>query len=482
MADLMAEHRTVHELIDREESASFSEVRRYLRLPGFSDTGEGIEKSALATLDYLRGIGVADARLVETEGNPVVFGTLRSKRPGAKTLIVYGLYDLTPVVAEEWSADPLGASIVDAASIGLDPAIGQVLVSRGAHNHRGPGLATLLAVEAMLRTEGDVPCNLIFVIEGEEEIGSPSLPGFIEAHRDELAGAQGAWLPCMYEGADGTMTTMRGFKGSFWVELRCTGGEWGGTRDGRHLWAGHSAWLDAPMMTLVRALSSLIDDDDRLVIDGLDTLPLDITEEDRRDADELRAKIKANPAIEAAMRKGLNVARLRRGAPLEDLVERFMFGVNANIQGIVGGYTGPTFYTMLPGDAAARLDIRFPRGTDHEELTGLLRRHLDRRDFGDVQITKSYGYPAARTSMDDPLMTAGRRAAAAHGVGVETWPMYNGCCPASLFQSLGSGMPFSFAGLGQGERPHAPDEYIHLDAVNRLMHFTVSHLHAWARA
>ncbi|RII16085.1 hypothetical protein DSC45_15970 [Streptomyces sp. YIM 130001] len=475
-----AAHRRVHEAIDRDEAACLERVREYLRIPGFSATGEGIERSARVTLEHLRRIGVADARLVSTPRHPIVFGTLKSKRPDAKTLIVYGLYDLTPTIAEEWDVDPLGAEIVDAARVGLDASLGQVLVSRGAHNHRGPGLSVLMAVERMLQVEGDVPCHLVFVIEGEEEIGSPSLPAFIESHRDELAGAAGAWLPCMYE-AGGSMITHRGFKGTLWLELNCTGGSWGGSRTGRHLWAGHSAWMDAPLIQVVRALGSMIDEDNRLAVDGIYELELDLNEEDFEDARGLIEQVRLDPEAEAGMLRTLDVAKLRGGRSLADHLEQFMFGVNANIQGTYGGYDGPDYYTMLPGRAGAKLDVRFPKGTDHLELLGLVRAHLDRRGFEHVELVNTRGYRAARTPRTDPMLTSAAEAAAEYGVKNEVWPMYNGACPATHFQALGD-LPFSFAGLGEGERPHAPNEFIRLDAVKRLMHFTVSYLHAWADA
>lgn len=478
--ELREAHAQVHEAIDRDEKQCLDEVRRYLRTPGFSATGEGIERSAQLTLEHLLRTGASDARIVRTAGHPVVFGTLKSKRPHAKTLILYGLYDMTPTIEEEWDVDPLGAEVVDGTRIGLDASVGEVIVSRAAHNHRGPVLSTLLAIERMRALEGDVPCNLVFVIEGEEEIGSPNLPAFIDEHREELSGAHGAWLPCMYEAGD-SMITHRGFKGSLWVELNCTGGPWGGAVGGRHLWAGHSAWIDAPMIKVVRALGSMIDAGNRLVLDGMEDLRLDLTSEDYADGRELIAKVHQDPSVEAGMLRTLGVERMRGGLPLEDHFEQFMFGVNANIQGMSGGYDGPDYYTMLPGRAGAKIDVRFPKGTDHHELLRLMRAHLDRHGFADVDMLNTRGYSAARTAGDDPMLSSAARAAAEYGVANEVWPMYNGACPATHFQALGD-LPFSFAGLGEGERPHAPNEFIRINAVNRLMHFTVSYLHAWADA
>ena len=477
----MSRSTAVHAAIGGGADAALGRVREYLRVPGFSASGEGIAASATLTREHLARI-CDDARVVPTAGHPVVFGTRRSRRPEARTLVVYGLYDLTPTHPHEWRVDPLGATVLPAADLGLDPGLGDVLVSRGAHNHRGPVLAAIMAVEAMLTVEGDVPCHLVFVIEGEEEVGSPSLAGFLEEHRDVFAHVDGAWLPCMAEGTGGVMTVHRGFKGVLWFELFCAGGEWGGTLDGTHLWAGHSAWIDAPLVQIVHAVGSLFDGDHGTAIDDVDRLVLDIDDEDRRDGRALAEALRADPAAEAEMLRTLGVARLRAGKRLDELVERFMFGINLNLQGVAGGHPDPGYYTMLPGAANARLDLRLPPGVAAAEALGLIRAHLDRRGLSSVQIRDVRSYPAARTPGTDPLLTAAATAAAAHGARTSVMPMFNGCCPASLFQALApAGLPFSFAGLGQGERPHAPHEFIRTDAVRRLMDFTVTYLHAWTR-
>ncbi len=469
-----------HTLIDDREESFVDLVRTYLRQPGFSDTGEGIIESAQLTLEHLRSIGCQNARIVSTDGHPVVYGRLDSRRPGAKTLIVYGLYDLTPVVAAEWTVPPLAASVVSAQTMGLPAGIGDVIVSRGAHNHRGPTLTALMAIKALVDAEGDLPCHIIFVIEGEEEIGSPHLKGFIDAHRAELTTASAAWLPCMYEGPDKSMLVLRGFKGALWAELTCRGGEWGGTKDGRHLWAGHSVWIDSPLTQVIRATASLLDAEDRFALDGLDLLTVDLTEEDKADTVRAVAELNSDPAADVLMKQILGVRQLRHDRRSADYLEQFMFGVNMNVQGVVGGYDGPRYYSMLPGWGKARLDIRCPPGVSAASILLLMREHLDRRGLHHVEISNVNSYPAARTSRTDPILLAATAAAAQAGISTTTWPMYNGCCPASLFQHLSNGMGFSFAGLGQGERPHAPDEYIHADAIGKLAHFTVDYLKAWS--
>ncbi|TDD86840.1 M20/M25/M40 family metallo-hydrolase [Actinomadura darangshiensis] len=459
-------------------------MRAWLRVPSFSDTGEGIDTCAAFTRDLLGRIA-ADATVVPTAGHPVVVGTVPSADPDAPTLLVYGLYDVTPTIAAEWTVDPFDAPLVDAGDIGLLPHLGQVLVGRGANNHKGPVLAAILAVKALLDSGASPPANLVFVIEGEEEIGSPSLPHFLETHRDLLAPVKGVWLPCMQQNSSGVMTLRRAYKGSLWTELSCVGGRdgAGGPRDGRHLWAGHSAWMDAPMMRLVRALASLFDDRQRVTVDGLAERVRPPMPEDAPEVRRLTEAFDANPQWERNMLANLNAAGFMGGQRLSAHLAHYMLGTTLNIQGITGGYQGPDYYTMMPGRAHAKLDFRFPPGIEPAELAGLVQAHLDRRGYADVRVAETRGYPGSPGVPDDrdTLLQAARSTAQARGVPVDVWPIANNCCPAAMLTRLDRDVPFSVAGTGHGDRAHAPDEYITAGSVRSLMDWTVDFIHAWAR-
>ena len=474
---------TAHTTIDASGAAAQELVRESLRMRSFSDTGEGIPETAEWFRTVL-GRVCTDAALVATSGNPVALGTTAALRADAPTVVVYGLYDVTPTIAQEWTIDPLGAQIVDATELGLLPHLGAVVVGRGANNHKGPVISAICAVEAIIASGGRPPVNLVWVIEGEEEIGSPSLPGFIEAHRDLLADAAGVWLPTFQENSSGVMSVRRSYKGTVFTHLTCRGGEWGGPRDGRHVWAGNSAWLDAPMMQLVRALGTLFDDQQRATIDDLESLETRTRSALADDVLRMSSDFHANPTWQANMLGNLNVAQPLAGKAIGDHVEYYMTGVTVNVQGIVGGYQGPTFYTMMPGEASARLDFRFPPGLTPEEFCATLRRHLDRRGFTHVRIENARGYPGSPPLPieDDTLLTAAVAAARLQDVDTAVWPLANNCCPGALFTALGRAMPFSVAGLGHGDRAHAPDEYFTVGSVQRLMHFTVDYLDTISRA
>lgn len=465
----------VHEDIDLAATETLGGLRDWIKIGSFSDTGEGMKEGSEYAKDLV-GRVAADAAVVPTAGYPVVFGTYRSSMPDAPTLVIYGLYDVTPTRTSEWSVDPLAATIVDARDIGLPAHLGQVVVGRGANNHKGPIMATLGALRCLVSRTGDLPVNLVFVIEGEEEIGSPSLSAFVEEHRTLLASASGVWLPCMQQSSTGVMALRRSYKGALFFQLACEGGAWGGTVDGRHLWAGHSVWIDSPLMYLVRALASLYDEQQRPCIDGLGSI-------DHTWADEVAERRRAASSDERpTMLDILRVKQFMNGRDMAYFLPQYMLGTTLNVEGVVGGYQGPSFYTMLPGSATAYVDLRFPPGVSIEGVLRAIRAHLDARGFKQVKIANARGYEGVPhlSEKDDTLLSAAKVTAKRYGVPLDILPCTNNCSPGAVLSTIDSQVPFSVAGMGHGERAHAPDEYCTVGSIPALMHWTCDYLYDWA--
>jgi acetylornithine deacetylase/succinyl-diaminopimelate desuccinylase-like protein len=288
----------------------------------------------------------------------------------------------------------------------------------------------------------------------------------------------------MQQNSAGIMTLRRAYKGMFLTELECAGGDWGGTRDARHVWAGNSAWMDAPLMKLVRALATLYDDNQRLTLDGMQERVKPPMAADSPEVKELEQLFRDNPQWEQNILTNLNASRFLGGKRLSDHLAYYMLGNTINIQGFKGGYQGPSYYTNMPGQASAKVDIRFPPGIEPTEVAELVDAHLRRRGHEAVKLRNSRGYAGAYAlaEEDDTLLQAARITAEKHGVPLALWPIANNCSPASILTSLGKAIPYSIAGTGHGDRAHAPDEYITVGSVNKLMHWTVDYLDDWASA
>jgi acetylornithine deacetylase/succinyl-diaminopimelate desuccinylase-like protein len=471
----MNTHDAVFQWIDKHFDECVAEIQRFLRQPGFSHTGEGIRETAEMARRYLEMLGTEDATLVETDGNPVVFGLLRSRRPQAKTLIIYSLYDEVPVVPADWTVPPLEARIVDAQVIGAPAHLGRVICARAAANQRGPMLATVLTLKAMREAIGDLPINVIWVWEGEEEIGCPHLPQFIDRKRQDLMAADALWMPSMEQDERGVMTIHRGYRGTVKIELEIKSGDWGGTLSGKDLWSANLPLVDAPMWRLVRILHSLVDDQDHLTLDGLEVLLRPLDAEERQELEILRRRFD-----EAEMKEVLGIARFKGGRPGRDLVEDYLMKPMVNVVGIVGGYTGPRVFTTLPMRVVAKLDFRFTPEVTAADVPRLLRAHLDRRGYREAEIRVLGGYEYSRTPASDPIYQAAFRACRHHGCEYVVWPTHPAVAPFGMFNRPPLSKPAIFVGMGHGARAHQADEYITVEGIRDFMKYTVSFLHEWA--
>ncbi|MBX6342568.1 MAG: M20/M25/M40 family metallo-hydrolase, partial [Thermomicrobiaceae bacterium] len=165
----------VYRYVDERAEAMVADLQRLIRQPSISSANVGVRECAHLLVEMMADVGIA-ARVIETDGLPVVFGEAKSASPHAPTLLIYTHYDVQPAdPVEAWEAPPFEARRV-----------GDRIIGRGATDAKGNLMAHLKAVEA-LRASGGLPINLKFIFDGEEESGSPSLPAFVERHRDLLA-------------------------------------------------------------------------------------------------------------------------------------------------------------------------------------------------------------------------------------------------------------------------------------------------------
>lgn len=451
------EHRIL-QAVERMADEALTDIRKAMRQPSVSHTGEGIREMADWTERYLRGLG-ATTRQIEGVRAPIVEGEL-IVGPGLPTLLIYDLYDVQPAVGQAgWSVDPFAAEIV------TDAQGRRRIVGRGAFNSKGPLFGTLAVLKAFKRTGIAPPVNFRFLIEGEEEIGSPSLPKYIAANHDRLAACDAAFIP--YFGTSGRDETILrlGFKGLSLLEFSVTGGEWGGpARADAH--ALHGALVASPTWQLIRALSTLIDAEERLIVDGLAEITPAPSADDRALVDEA-----ASVYDLSAYRADLGVERFKGDGTARDALERLMFSCTLNIDALAAGslQEGSDPATLNPRVARAVADLRTLPGMKPDAVIDLIRSHLDRRGFDHVALTKrSVPYPASRALPGEPVVKALVEACRAHASKVTVFPIHAGAAPMYLFSEV-LGIPFAFGGVGHGAGSHGPNEYILLDDVTPFM-------------
>lgn len=432
-------------------------IREFLRQPSISYTGEGIQETAQLLVTMIQELG-GSARIVPTEGHPVVFGKLDQGAP--HTVLVYGMYDVMPAEEPDWSVDPWAAEIKEL------PGQGPSIVARGAVNTKGPMAGFFRAVAGYQAAAGKLPVNLLFALEGEEEMGSRHFVPFVEEHLDELKQADTVLFPFFSENEAGIPYMTLGTKGILYFELECQGGQWGGpTQRGVH--GSYNAWVANPVWRLVQAMSSFVDEDETIRIDGFFD---DVAELPADEVEVIRQQVAAGRMDETVFMESDHIMQFKQNLRGTALWERLFSQPQLNIDGIVGGYTGEGTKTLLPHRALAKMDVRMVPHMDPDRVEACIRKHLDAHGFGDITMRVYNKYPWSKLSLQEQGVQTMLKAYKDMGKEPVVWPLNPGSAPYYVFENI-LGIPYVTGGLGHGHRQHSNDEYC---TVAGLLDFELS--------
>ncbi len=431
-------------------------LKDWIALPSIAAEGRNMPEGAAYMEQLLRDAGFQMVKQVPTSGYPVVFGTLDA---GArKTLAIYFMYDVKQFDPAEWQYPPLEGRLVD------KPGVGKVMYGRGATNQKGPEAAFLAALHAFKTAGKKLPVNLVLVAEGEEEIASPHFHEAI-AQPDvfnALKRSVGIIIPAGWQSlSDGGVSINLGAKGSVEFELTSSGETWG--RGPKHdIHSSQYARVDSPAWRLVKALDTLVADDGVTpAIDGFMENVRPLTPRER----ELIAQ-SARAMSEAEAKRALGVEHWINDMTWEQSLERLAAMPTVNIQGLVGGYTGPGGKTILPAKATAKLEFRLVPDQTRAEAEKKLRDHLDAHGFKDIEVKVTGGYGPTETAENSALIKAERAVYERAGVPVTVYPRLAGSWPGVVFTAPPLSLPAGQFGLGHGDGAHAPNEYFLIDSTN----------------
>jgi len=413
-----------------------SRLNEALSQPSISSQGVGLAEMANLLTQMLQSVGF-DVETVTTDGPPVLLARMEGRR--RETLLFYNHYDVQPVdPLDEWTTPP------------FEPAIREgKLYARGAADNKGATIARLCAVESYLRVRGTLPISLAWVIEGEEEIGSPHLCQFVEARRDILAQAFGCVWEAGGKNARDRYEIALGCKGLLYLELRAKGAA-------RDLHSALAATVVSPAWRLLWALNSIKGSNGQIRIPGFyDDVrpPTDAQRKALADWDYPEQEARALYGIDSFL-DGLTGLALK---------EQLLFGPTCNIDGFHTGYTGPGSKTVLPAEAYVKVDFRLVPDQQPERVVELLRAHLDTQGFSDVEIAWWDGEAPAAGNPDHPFVqTAVQAAEEVYKHRPAVLPLMAGTGPVHLLCGQ-FGVPIITAGIGYADsRAHAPNENIRL--------------------
>ena len=441
--------------IEKHHDESDQRLQQWIKQPSIAAENRGVTEGCDLTMRFLRDAGFGEVTKIPTDGQPGIFATLDAGAP--KTLGLYFMYDVKQVDPAEWSSPPWAAALVE------KPGLGTVLIGRGAVNQKGPEASFIAALHAIRASGRKLPVNLVLVAEGEEEIGSPHFPQIVR--RPEVLAALkpclGIFMPSAEQDLDGTVTMTLGAKGVVELELVSSGERWG--RGPRHdIHSSNKARVDSPAWHLVEALATLAAaDGNEPVIEGFAAKARPVSS-----AEKAMIATAAQRLNEEVAKKQLGVERWVHDADWQQALELLMSRPTVNIEGLVGGYTGPGGKTILPHRAVAKIDMRLVPDMTASEALAALKAHLAKHGFGDIEVNMTGGYNPNSTSADAPLIRAQTAVYKRRSIDPIVLPRSAGSWPGYVFTDEPLHLAAGHFGIAHGSGAHAPDEYYVIESKN----------------
>jgi len=442
----------IYERIDKDKGRHIANVTRLLKQPSSSQQDIGIKDCAELVAKMYEAAGCEKVEIVKTKGNPIVYGECKGETD--KTLMGYFRYDTMPYNEPGWNHPAMGAKLVD---MKLPAGKVKAIVNRGSDNTKGPLAAFLNSVEASNKSVGRPPCNLILVAEGEEELGSPNLPSYVQKDKKRLSRADACFFPYFAQDSDGAMNIYLGVKGVVYFELECSGKNWGRGPQEFAIHSANRAWVDSPVWRMIDALKTMTSDNgNKILIDGFYD---DVAPPSEEDKEVIAASAKTfDPK---ATKDAMKVKQFM--VPDGDkagLLKLFTYGTTLNIDGIWGGWIEKGSKTILPHKATCKIDIRVVPNQKKDKMMPLVRKHLDKMGYKDITMREiDTGYDWCRTSVKAPVVQAFIRSFKAFGGEPTVWPTSGGSVPFFVFNRILK-LPFTMGGMGHSDLAHSPNEYM----------------------
>lgn len=431
----------IFESIDGNLDASIADLEELLRIPSVAAKGEHMEEAAEWVAKQLEAIRM-DVEVHRGSGQPVVTGML--DLGAEKTLMFYDHYDVQPAEPFDlWESPPFEPEAREGR-----------LYARGVSDNKGDLVSRIWTLKAFQRTSTDIPVNTKFVVEGEEEIGSPTLPEFVKDNEAFLKADGGIW-EFGGAGIDGLQEAWLGLKGLLYVQLEVE-------RLKMDAHSGDACILPSAPYRLIWALNSLRDMDGHILIDGFYNDMHELTGPEHVAIEKVNLQ-------EDMTRDHYGIKQFLNGLTQDALKEAYYNGPTCNIAGIGAGWQGKGSKTVLPAKAMAKLDFRLVEKMDPEDIRAKLRRHLDSHGFTDVKIAWYDGYPAAKTPIDHPFVGLVNRAnKKVYGHDLVLHVTSPGSGPLYLFTEY---VPMVSIGCSDFDsRAHSPNESIVIDDYRLAMH------------
>lgn len=433
--------------LNEHRAEHLEEMKAFLRIPSvsaLSEHKEDMNRAAKWLVDSLKKAGLENVKLMPTAGNPIVYADWLHA-DSDKTVLVYGHYDVQPVdPLHLWQTPPFEPDIRD-----------EKIYARGASDDKGQVFMHIKAVEALLQTEGKLPVNIKFCIEGEEEVGSPTLEPFVAENKDLLAADVLiiSDTPMLERGKPAICYGLRGLC-AMQVDVYGANGD---------LHSGiYGGGVANPLHALSSILASLHDADGRVAVNGFYDQVVPLTDEERQAYRELNYD-------EGAVKQELHVSELY-GEAGYSFLERTWARPTLEVNGLYGGFQGEGTKTVLPAEAHAKLSCRLVANQEPDDILNAVEAHIHAHTPPGVRVTVTRTDKGRPFQMpyDHPVIQA---AMTAYEKAYEVKPALTrmgGSIP--IVEGFGRllAIPVVLMGFGlPGENFHAPNEHFHLENFDK---------------
>ena len=429
--------------VDSHMNNLISDLQTLIRQPSVSAKNEGIEECAKLVQTLLKNSGINSELLRLKKGvAPLVYGEIKSKQNPKKTLMFYNHYDVQPAEPFDlWEFPPFSATRK-----------GNKIFGRGATDDKGELITRIKAVEAYLKTTGDVPCNIKFVIEGEEETGSAHIEDYLKKYKKKFS-CDGVIWEFGYVDAKNRPIIGLGMKGLLFVELSIQ-------ESIRDAHSSLAVLIKNPAWRLIEAVHTLRDSDGKILIKDWykDVLPFS-----KKDLD----IISKEPFDQNAFKKEFGVKSFVGNKKGLDAKKALVGGATCNIAGFISGYAGEGAKTVLPGNALVKIDFRLIPKMNPTKQVMLLKKHLKSKGFSDVKIKVFHGEAAARTDSSEPFVSQVKEAAD-KSFGTSILNVSNaGTGPMYPFVDILKAPCISVGSTYMFSRIHSPNEFARIDLLKK---------------
>ncbi|MCH6585768.1 MAG: M20/M25/M40 family metallo-hydrolase [Thaumarchaeota archaeon] len=429
--------------VDSNLNNLISDLQTLIRQPSVSAKNEGIEECAKLVKKLLKKSGLKSEILRLKKGvAPIVYGEIKSKQNPTKTLMFYNHYDVQPAEPFDlWDYPPFSGTRK-----------GNKIFGRGATDDKGELITRIKAVEAYLKTTGDVPCNIKFVIEGEEETGSAHIEKYLKKYKKKFS-CDGVIWEFGYVDAKNRPIIGLGMKGLLFVELSIK----------ESIIDAHSSLavlIKNPAWRLIEAITTLRDSNGKILIKDWYNEVTPFSKKDLK-------LISKEPFDENVFKKEFGIKSFVGDKKGMDAKKALAGGATCNIAGFVSGYTGDGAKTVLPGEALVKIDFRLVPKMDPKKQVMRLKKHLKSKGFSDVKIKVFHGEAAARTSSSEPFVTQVKEAAD-KSFGKSILSVSNaGTGPMYPFVEILKAPCISIGSTYMFSRIHSPNEFARVDLLKK---------------